>query len=100
MNGFWEEELTSEETERLLDKAAESIRKRKLEGPAILALEMHKPLAGIASHAAVAMAPFVVPFFGFDRVNDYSRLLKDRQNVERLIQRLECPLKTETSGSD
>jgi len=100
VRGFWEEELTPEETERLLDKAAEQIRKRKMEGPAILALEMHKPLAGVAAHAMVAIAPFAVPFFGFEGVNDFSRLLKDRQNVERLIQRLECPLKTEASEAD
>lgn len=100
MNGFWDEELTEEETEALLDKAAEQIRKRRMEGPAILALEMHKPLSGVASHAMVAFAPFAIPFFGYDGVHNMSRLLKDRQNVERLIQRLECPVKTYSSEKD
>lgn len=97
MMDFWENDLTPEETETLLDKAAHEIRKRRMEGPAILALEMHKPLASIASHAMLAFAPFSVPFFGYDKVNDLSRLLKDRNNVERLIQRLECPVETHSS---
>ncbi|RYG26842.1 hypothetical protein EON82_01765 [bacterium] len=90
MNGFWDEELTPEETDQLLDKAAAEIRKRRMEAPAIIALEMHKPLASIASHAVVAFSPFMIPFFGYDGVHDMSRLLKDRRNVESLIQRLEC----------
>lgn len=100
MNDFWDEDLTDEETEKLLEKAAHEIRKRRMEAPAILALEMHKPLAGIASHFMVASAPFTIPFFGYDNVHDMSRLLKDRQNVERLIQRLECPVNTEPSEKD
>lgn len=100
MKDFWDEELTEEETENLLDKAAEEIRKRKMEAPAILALEMHKPLSGIASHAMVAFAPFAIPFFGYDGVHNMSRLLKNRHNVERLIQRLECPVKTHSSETD
>lgn len=100
MNDFWTEDLTEEETERLLDKAAEQVRKRRMEAPAILALEMHKPLAGFASHMMVATAPFTVPFFGYDNIHDMSRLLKDRKNVERLIQRLECPVKAEPSEMD
>lgn len=60
-----------------------------METPAILMLEMHKPMANVAAHAAVTFSPFLVPFFGFDRVNDYSRLLSSRENIERLIQELE-----------
>ena len=100
MNDFWDEDLTQEETDRLLDKAAHEIRKRRMETPAILALEMHKPLSGIASHAVVAFSPFMIPFFGYDGVHDMSRLLKDRRNVELLIQRLECPTNVKPSGEE
>lgn len=91
MKEFWEDELSEEETDRLLDKAADEIRKRRLETPAIMALELHKPLANLGANALVVFAPFAVPFFGYDGVHDVSRLLKDRANVERLIQRLESP---------
>jgi acyl-CoA reductase-like NAD-dependent aldehyde dehydrogenase len=90
MNDFWAEELTEEETESLLDKAAEEISRRKMEVPAILFLEMHKPLAYVGSQAAAFFAPFLIPILGFDRVNNYSRLMAKRDNVEKLIQRLEA----------
>jgi hypothetical protein len=91
MFDFWNEELTPEQEEVLLDKAAQEIRKRRLEAPAIIALEMHKPLATIGAHSSVVIAPFLVPLFGYDRVHDYSRLFKKKENVELLIQRLEKP---------
>jgi dihydrodipicolinate synthase/N-acetylneuraminate lyase len=89
MFDFWTEELTPEEEEKLLDKAAESISKRGLIAPAIMALELHKPLANVGAHAALAVSPFLIPFFGFSPVNDYSRLMRKRENFERLIQKLE-----------
>jgi len=89
MFDFWENELTEEETEAILEKAAEQIRKRRLEAPAIMALEMHKPLAGIMGSAGVVFAPFLVPFLGFNAVNDYSRVLAKKENFERLMTKLE-----------
>ena len=58
---MWSDDLTDEETDVLIDKAASEI----------------------------ARAPFVVPFFGFDFVNDYGRLFQKRDNVEKLLQRIE-----------
>ena len=89
MFDFWKDPLTEDAREALLDRAVHEIRKRKLETPAILFFEMHKPVAYVGSHAMIAFAPFLVPFFGFDNVNNYSLLLSDRANVERLVQRLE-----------
>lgn len=89
MFDFWKDDLDPEEEERLLDKLAEEIRKRKLNAPATLFFEMHKPLANIGGHFAMATSPFLVPILGYQNVNDYSRLLSKRDNVEKLIQRLE-----------
>lgn len=89
MHNFWDKDLTEDETETMLQKAADEISKRKLHVPAILALEMHKPVAYVGGHAALAMAPFMVPFLGFDAVNNYSRLFSKRENLERLIVMLE-----------
>lgn len=86
---FWGKELTDEEEEQLIEKAAGEILKRKLATPAILFLEMHKPLGYIGSQAAIALSPFIVPLFGFDFVNNYSRLFSKRDNIEKLIVRLE-----------
>ena len=84
MNEFWETELTEEETQALLDRA-------ELNVPAILMLEMHKPLSYLGANAAIVAAPFLAPMFGFNFLNDYSRLLLKRENVEALIKRLEAP---------
>ncbi len=86
---YWDNELTPEETERLLDKAAAEVRKRKLQVPAILALEMHKPLAYVAGTAATVFAPFLVPMLGYDTVHDYTRVLSKRANIETLLRKLE-----------
>jgi hypothetical protein len=89
MFDLWKEPLTEEERDLLLDKAAHEILKRKMEMPAVLFMEMHKPLAYLSSHAALAFSPFLIPFVGFDNVNNYSRLFSDRENVELLMKRLE-----------
>lgn len=89
MFDLWSTELTEEEEERLLRKAATEIRRRKMIPAAILALETHKPLANVAAHGVLAFSPFLVPFLGFENVNDYSRLLRKRENFERLLLLLE-----------
>jgi hypothetical protein len=89
MFDLWKDPLTEEQRDELLDKAAHEIAKRKLETPAILFLEMHKPLAYVAGHAALAFAPFLAPFFGFENFNNYSQLLAERDNIERLMLKLE-----------
>lgn len=89
MFDIWKEELSPEEEEALIEKAAAEIRKRKLNLPAMMFFEMHKPLSYVSSQAAIVFSPFLVPFVGFDFVNDYSRLFAKKENVEKLLQRLE-----------
>ena len=86
---MWSTDLTEEETAALIEKAANEVARRNLHTPAILFLEMNKPLAYIGANASLVFAPFAVPFLGFDFVNDYSRLFSSRENVERLIQKIE-----------
>lgn len=89
MFDLWREELTSEEEEELLDRAASEIEKRHLNVPAMLLFEMHKPLSFVGAQASIVFSPFIVPFVGFDGYNDYSRLFAKRENIEKLLQRLE-----------
>ena len=86
---MWSDDLTDEETDVLIDKAASEIARRGMQVPAILALEMNKPLASVGANLSLVFAPFVVPFFGFDFVNDYGRPFQKRDNVEKLLQRIE-----------
>lgn len=89
MFDLWKDDLSPEETDTLVRRAADEIRKRKLEAPAIMLIELHKPLAYVGSQAAIVFAPFIVPFLGFQFVNDYSRLFSRRENVEKLLVELE-----------
>jgi hypothetical protein len=96
---FWAEELTEEQTEALLQKAADEIRRRKLETPAILFLEMHRPVSSLLIQSSIPFAPFLIPILGFEAVNDFSRLLAKRENVERLIRLIERPVDREAATS-
>ncbi|NUL82715.1 MAG: hypothetical protein HUU60_08355 [Armatimonadetes bacterium] len=89
MKLFWDDPLTDEQTEEMVEGIAQNVVKRGLSAPAIMFLEMNKPVAPLASHAAIAFSPFVVPFLGFDRVDRYSQFFNSRGNVERLLQRIE-----------
>jgi len=97
---MWSTDLTEEETETLIAKAANEIVRRRLQTPAILFFEMNKPLANISANAAVVFAPFAIPFLGFDFVNDYSRLISRQENVERLLLKIEELSKPRTAKDD
>lgn len=100
MQDLWAEELTGDETAALIERAAEQIEKRGLNTAAILMLEMHKPLAYVGAQTAITFSPFIVPFLGFDGVNDYTRLFSKRENIERLLDRLDqgAPIQGATEG--
>lgn len=85
----WYEELGAEERDRVIDTIAQAVAKRGMETPAILFLEMHKPVSFFASQGLVITSPFVAPLIGIDNVRLASRLFEKRENVELLIQRIE-----------
>ena len=87
--GFWEEDLTEEELTKLCQKAALEITKRRLEAPAIMLLEMHKPIANFNAHVALGAAGFLAPIVGFELFNDLTRLLAKRDNIDRLLEEIE-----------
>ncbi len=86
----WEEdELNEEERDAILERIAQGIVRRGMAAPAVLFLELNKPLSFVASQSLIVLTPFLAPFVGIDNVHRYSRLLEKRENVERLIERIE-----------
>ncbi len=83
------EPLADDERDRMIDHIAQQIHRRGLETPAILLLEMHKPLSFFASQTLIVTSPLIAPIIGFDRVSSASRLLESRANVELLIGKIE-----------
>lgn len=96
----WEQPLTEETKAALIERVATQIEKRRLNVPAIMFLEMHKPLANLVGHAAIAFSPFMMPFLGFKTVDEYSQFFSDRKNVEQLIRRLESGPSESNSNGD
>jgi hypothetical protein len=86
---FTDVEVTDEERDALVEKWAQKIVGRGLEMPVVLFLEMHKPLSFLASQGLIITMPFLGAFVGPETIAKYSKLLEDRQNIERLIQRIE-----------
>ncbi|MBX3119110.1 MAG: hypothetical protein KF784_08600 [Fimbriimonadaceae bacterium] len=86
---FWTEEVSDEKVQELVSKAAHEIKKRHMEAPAILFLEMNRPLSNIAAQTSIVFSPFLVPLIGFENLDNYSQVFSKRENVELLIQELE-----------
>lgn len=86
---LWEEPLPDEEREALLERAAEQVVKRGLQAPVIMALEMHRPLAFIASQGIIFATPLVGPLLGLERMQTVGRFLQEPGAVEALIRRIE-----------
>ena len=82
-------DLTDKERDEMIEKIASGVVKRRMETPAIMFLELHKPLSFFGSQALIVGSPFVGPFVGIENVHRVSRLIADRNNVERLIRRIE-----------
>ena len=84
-----ENELTPDERD-LLSRLAGKIVERGWTVPAILFLESVKPLNYIGSQAMVGFEPFAEAVFR--NIKDYNlfrRMMEKRDNVERLLQKIE-----------
>jgi len=91
--------LPEAERDAWLETIAGQIVGRRLEVPAILALEMHRPLMFLSSQALVVAVPFLGALVGPRNVLKCSRLLEDRANLDRLLNRIE-ELATARDGRD
>jgi len=85
-----EEEALSREEQEVLFKLADFIVKKGMTIPAILTLETVKPLNYIGSQAMVFLEPFVQAVFkDISKYNTFRRMMERRENVERLLQKVE-----------
>ena len=74
----------------MLERIASRVAKYRLQTPAVLFLEMHKPLHGLAWHATHFVSPLLAPLLGFNRMEDLAWLFSSKENVERLIEKIEA----------
>jgi hypothetical protein len=85
----WDEELSENSRDELIDSLANRAVKHGMASPAILFLEMHKPFGYLAGQAAILGSGFLGPFVGMKKLQQYSKLVQNRDNVEKLIVKIE-----------
>ncbi len=89
LDRWQDDELTDEQRDAILERIAQGVVRRGMSAPAVLFLELNKPLAFVASQSLLVLTPFLAPFVGIENVHRVSRLLEKRENVERLVERIE-----------
>ena len=95
MSLFGTEDLSGAEPipadeERVLNKLAERVVRWKMSVPAIIFLESVKPLNYIGSQTLVFFEPMVQSLFNFKDYDTFRRAMERRDNVERLLQKIEA----------
>ena len=83
------ESIPESEITSAIESIARRVVKRRLETPAILLLELHRPVSFLAGQALVVGAPFLGPIFGLDAVGQFGAIFNDRSNLDKLIQRID-----------
>jgi|GEM_PF-3453878 len=91
MEAVWTEKLTPEEEDYLIGSLVYEVKRRGLETPVVFAIEMHKPLAGLAETSAIVLTPFLAPFMGLSNVQGYGRLFSNRNSIDKILLALEDP---------
>jgi hypothetical protein len=81
-------ELDDARRDELVEEWAAWIHNKGLSTPAVFLLEAHKPLGGIGAHATIAFRPFVAGLTSLD-ATELAAFMRERENIERLIIRLE-----------
>jgi hypothetical protein len=82
-------ELSPEEVDNLIESIARDVVRRRLETAAVMFLEMNKPLSFVAGQAVAAGTPVLGALFGAEKVARYGSLFGSKENVEKLIKKIE-----------
>ena len=77
------------QSEQLIEHLTEQISRWRLTMPAILLLQVTRPLSFIASQGLLLCQPLLSFVYDAPRVADYAELLADRASMDRLVRRLE-----------
>ncbi len=89
---FWDQEVTPEDVDEIIEWTAREIYRYGMETAAILFLESFKPMSRVgASMGQVFLFP-LLPLFGDNAIvkgDKFFRIYQEHENVEKLIQRLE-----------
>ncbi len=85
-------------SEQLIERLTEQISRWGLTMPAILLLQVTRPLSFIASQGLLLCQPLLSFMYDAPRIEDYAELLADRASMDRLVARLEEEEYAQSSG--
>jgi hypothetical protein len=77
------------EDEALLRQLARRVSRYQMEVPAVLFLESVRPLNFVGSQALAFFEPMVQTLFNWSQYDRFTRLMAQRENVERLTRYIE-----------
>jgi len=81
----------SAESQELANRIADKVARRGMAVPAVMLLEMSRPLNYVAAQALHGLTPLLGSLVGDARVRGFAELLEQRGAVDYLCQRLESP---------
>ena len=81
--------VVDERSSAIIERLAREIVRRRLTTPALLALEMGRPLNYIGSQAMVFMQPIVSVLFDTEGYEAFARFMEQRKSVDYLCDRIE-----------
>lgn len=84
------EPLLPDEAEQIGEALASRVVRMGLATPAILFLEMHRPLSRLAGQAVVVASPVLAPVFGLEGVGNFSRLVYHPGGIDLMIEKIEA----------
>ena len=83
------DEIPEADQQAILEKVARQIVKRRLTVPAILVLEVCKPLNFLGSQLLIAFNPFLQSIFNTAEFQKFALIIEKDTNVEVLIKLIE-----------
>ncbi|MCL2498070.1 MAG: hypothetical protein FWF06_05585 [Symbiobacteriaceae bacterium] len=89
MGVFATDTLSPERKDFILNYAAEKICKAGMAVPAVMGLEISKPVVFIGSQIMWGAGPIAAVFVNDRYINEIALIMEDRKNVEELINRIE-----------
>jgi hypothetical protein len=81
--------LDAARRQQIIDRFANRIAGLGMTAPAVLFLEMNKPLAFLGAQLLFAAQPFLSITFNQADLRDFAEIIEDRTGVEELTARLE-----------
>lgn len=84
------DDISDEEQQRILEKVAKGLVRRRLTAPAIFFLEVCKPLNFLGSQFLIAIAPFVQSLVPLRDYRKFALIIERDSNVEELITLIEA----------